>query len=81
MSLACPICPGKKHTRITYDQQLYQWIMTVANNPEMSGVSHSEVSSLVVGSHSWLVEGDHTCSNQPQQLTLSLSSCNSRITV
>ena len=68
---------GKKHTRIQYDQRLYQWNISVANNPAISGVSYSEVSSLVIGSHSWRVEGDHACSSKPQQLTLSLSSCNS----
>ena len=38
---------GTKHTTIRYDQSLYQWNMTVANNPAISGVSYSDVNSLV----------------------------------
>ena len=38
---------GTKHTIIRYDQNLYQWNMTVANNPAISGVSYSDVNSLV----------------------------------
>ena len=30
---------GKKHTKIQYDQRLYQWNMSVANNLEIIGVS------------------------------------------
>ena len=66
---------GKKHTVIKYDQTLYQWNMTVANNPDIMGVSYSEVSSLVIGKHKWEVQGDYACSSQQQQLELALSSC------
>ena len=38
---------GEKHTVIQYDPALYQWNMTVANNPAISGVSYSDVNSLV----------------------------------
>ena len=32
---------------IQYDPALYQWNMSVANNPAISGVSYSDVNSLV----------------------------------
>ena len=32
---------------IQYDPGLYQWNMSVANNPAISGVSYSDVNSLV----------------------------------
>ena len=38
---------GEKHTVIQYDPALYQWNMSVANNPAISGVSYSDVNSLV----------------------------------
>ena len=66
---------GKKHTLIVYDQTLYQWNMSVANNPDIHGVSFSEVSSLVIGKHVWHVEGDYACSSKSQELELTLSSC------
>ena len=34
---------------IQYDPALYQWNMTVANNPAISGVSYSDINSLVSG--------------------------------
>ena len=67
---------GEKHTIIKYDQKIYQWNMSVANNPEISGVSYSDVSSLLIGKHTWQVTGDYACSTKPYQLDLSLSSCN-----
>lgn len=67
---------GGKYTIIKYDQTLYQWNMTVANNPDIVGVSYSDVSSLLIGKHTWYVSGDYACSTKPYELTLSLSSCN-----
>ena len=66
---------GEKHTIIKYDQTLYQWNMTVANNPEIQGTSYSDVSSLLIGKHSWHVSGDYACSSKPYDLDLALSSC------
>ena len=66
---------GEKHTTIKYDQSLYQWNMTVANNPDIKGISYSEMSSLLIGKHSWHVSGDYSCSSKPYVLTLALSSC------
>ena len=66
---------GEKHTTIKYDQTLYQWNMTVANNPDIQGTSYSEMSSLLIGKHSWHVSGDFSCSSKPYDLTLALSSC------
>ena len=48
---------GEKHTTIQYDQRLYQWNMSVANNPDISGVCYSDVSSLLIGKHQWEVRG------------------------
>ena len=66
---------GEKHTIIKYDQTLYQWNMTVANNPEIQGTSYSDVSSLLIGKHLWHVSGDYACSSKPYDLDLALSSC------
>ena len=66
---------GEKHTTIKYDQTLYQWNMTVVNNPEIQATSYSEMSSLLIGKHSWHVSGDYSCSSKPYDLTLALSSC------
>ena len=65
---------GTKHTTIRYDQTLYQWNMTVANNPNIQAVSYSEVSSLVIGKHSWQITGDYACNSKPQTVLLSLRS-------
>ena len=67
---------GKKHTLIKYDQTLYQWNMSVANNPDIHGVSYSEVTSLVIGKHVWLISGDYACSSKGQEVELALTSCN-----
>ena len=82
---------GEKHTTIQYDQRLYQWNMSVANNPDISGVCYSDVSSLLIGKHQWEVRGeiikdyenqkmdnivgDYACNSKPYNLSLSLSSC------
>ena len=68
---------GERNTIIKYDDILYQWNMTVTNNPSMSAVSHSEMSSLVIGKHTWHVSGDTGCNSKPYSVILSLSSCNS----
>ena len=67
---------GKKHTKIQYDQTLYQWNMSIANNPDAHGVTYSEVASMVIGKHVWFIEGDYGCSSKSQELELALSSCN-----
>ena len=66
---------GKKHTLIKYDQNLYQWNISVVNDPSIQGVSYSEVSSLVIGRHSWHITGDYACSSKDIVVDLSLSSC------
>ena len=45
-------CSGKKYTKIQYDQNLYQWTISVANNPRISAVSYSDVSTMVIGTAS-----------------------------
>ena len=45
-------CSGKKYTKIQYDQSLYQWNISVANNPRISAVSYSDVSTMVIGTAS-----------------------------
>ena len=45
-------CSGKKYTKIQYDQSLYQWNISVANNPRISAVSYSDVSTMVIGTSS-----------------------------
>ena len=78
---------------IQYDPALYQWNMSVTNNPAISGVSYSDVNSLVssnsqlyeksltvvqvIGLHTWHIAGDYSCSTQPHTTLLSLSSCDS----
>ena len=66
---------GEKHTIIKYDQILYQWNMTVVNNPDIQGTCYSDVSSLLIGKHSWHVSGDYACNSKPYDLVLALSSC------
>ena len=63
---------GKKHTVIKYDQMLYQWNMSVANNPDIHGVSYSEVTSLVIGKYVWLISGDYACSSKSREVELAL---------
>ena len=46
-------CSGKKYTKIQYDQSLYQWNISVANNPRISAVSYSDVSTMVIGTSSF----------------------------
>ena len=58
---------GEKHTVIQYDQQLYQWNMSVTNNAAISGVSYSDVSSLLIGRHTWHVAGDYACSTKARE--------------
>ena len=67
---------GKKHTKIQYDQTLHQWNMSVANNPHIGGISYSEVASMVIGKHSWVIKKDYACSSKDQDVELALSSCN-----
>ena len=66
---------GKKNTMIQYDQRLYQWNISVANNPVLQAVSYSGIASLVIGKHLWHIFGDYACSTQEQSLELALSSC------
>jgi hypothetical protein len=40
---------GKKFTKIRYDQELFQWNISVSNNPIISAVSYSDVSTMVIG--------------------------------
>ena len=49
--------------------------MTVANNPDIHGTCYSDVSSLLIGKHTWHVTGDYACSSKPYTLVLALSSC------
>ena len=67
---------GKKHTNIQYHQRLYQWNMTVVNNPDLYGVSYSDVSSMVIGKHVWIIGGDYACRRNEKEFNLALSSCN-----
>ena len=69
---------GQKHTIIKYDQKLYQWNMTVSNNPIIQAVSTSDVSSLLIGKNTFDVTGDYACSTKPYSLELALSSCNDK---
>ena len=69
---------GQKHTIIKYDQTLYQWNMTVSNNPIIQAVSTSDVSSLLIGKNTFDVTGDYACSTKPYSLELALSSCNDK---
>ena len=66
---------GKKYTKIQYDMRLYQWNMTVANQPRVYGVCYSDVSSMVIGKHSWIIGGDYSCSRDERVIQLALSSC------
>ena len=66
---------GKKHTQIKFDLDLYQWNMSVMNNPKIQGVSYAEFSTLVIGKNAWEISGDYACSAIAQVKVLSLSSC------
>ena len=63
---------GQRHTVIQYDDRLFQWNMTVVNNPSLHAFSTTELSSLCVGTHNWTIMGDIGCNTRPQQLRLSL---------
>ena len=69
---------GQKHTIITYDPTLYQWNMTVSNNPTIQAKSISDVSSLLIGTNTYDVIGDYACSTKPYSLELALSSCDEK---
>ena len=69
---------GQKHTIIKYDQILYQWNMTVVNNPKIQALSISDVSSLLIGKNTYDVIGDFACSTKPYTLELALSSCDEK---
>lgn len=58
-----------------YDQTRYQWNMTVVNNPDILGVSHSTMKSLLIGVHEWDIIGDYECESRPYKIKLALSSC------
>ena len=63
---------GTKHTTLTYDSSLYQWNMTVANNPDILGVSLSTLQSLLIGVHEFDIFGDFECNSRPYKVKLSL---------
>ena len=63
---------GKKHTTLLYDSSLYQWNMSVANNPNILGVSHSTMQSLLIGVHEFDIYGDVECNSRPYKVKLSL---------
>lgn len=60
---------GKKWTKIQFDRNLYQWNISVTNNPRISAISYSDVSTMVIGKHVWKVSGDFACSTQDQVAT------------
>ena len=63
---------GKKHTTILYDSNLYQWNISVANNPNILGVSFSTMKSLLIGLHEFDIFGDFECNSRPYKVKLSL---------
>ena len=63
---------GKKHTTLLYDSFLYQWNMSVANNPSILGVSHSTMQSLLIGVHEFDIFGDVECNSRRYKVKLSL---------
>ena len=63
---------GFKHTTLQYDFTLYQWNMTVANNPDILGVSHTTMQSLLIGVHEWEIFGDINCNSRPYKVKLAL---------
>ena len=63
---------GFKHTTLQYDFTLYQWNMTVANNPDILGVSHTTMQSLLIGVHEWEIFGDINCNSRPYKAKLAL---------
>ena len=46
--IAFNLVEGKKFTKIQYDLNLYQWNISVVNNPRISAVSYSDVSTMVL---------------------------------
>ena len=56
-------CSGKKYTKIQYDQNLYQWTISVANNPRISAVSYSDVSTMVIGTVASSLRSKYIVSN------------------
>ena len=63
---------GKKHTTILYDSNLYQWNISVANNPNILGISFSTMKSLLIGLHEFDIFGDFECNSRPYKVKLSL---------
>ena len=66
---------GKKGTVIRFDSDKYHWEMVVMNNKKIKGISHAELSTLLIGKSSWKIIGDFSCSAVDQELELSLGSC------
>ena len=63
---------GTAHTTLFYDSYLYQWNMSVINNPKILGVSHSTMESLLIGVHEFDIFGDVKCNSRPYKVKLSL---------
>ena len=63
---------GRKQTTILYDSSLYQWNISVANNPNIHGVSHSTMQSLLIGVHQFDIFGDVECNSRPYKVKISL---------
>ena len=71
---------GDKGTTIEYNPDLEEWHMRSAIHPNVSANTTVPFSTLSLGVHTWMVTPDKKCHNGTEQLTLSLSSCNMRVT-
>ena len=63
---------GTKHSTLSYDSNLNQWNMSVANNPKILGVSPSTMKSLLIGVHEWEIFGDIECDSRAYKVKLAL---------
>ena len=71
---------GDKGTMIEYSPELREWHMRSLLHPDVSAFSKAMFNTLAIGVHSWMVTDDIECQEGTAMLTLSLSSCNMRVT-
>ena len=71
---------GDRGTMIEYSPDLEEWHMRSVLHPNVSAFSTAPFHTLSLGVHNWMVTSDDKCQKGTAMLTLSLSSCNMRVT-
>ena len=52
-----------------------QWVMSLANNPNVTATSDAPQATLALGNHKWTIDGDKGCQKAPTEKILSFSTC------